>query len=87
MGNVSEPSLQEYCDWIVDEKGWSVTGKGNEWGRSTQMISPDGKRRIIEAKTKPKEALNPTYIKRLDHLLGLTSPWNPNLGSARAVPR
>ena len=70
------PTLQEYCDWLVDQTPWSVTAKGNVWGRSTKMTSPDGKRRIIEAEIAPQETLEPSAVKRLDHPLSVRSPWS-----------
>ena len=72
MGSAPGPTRPEYCDWLVENSTWLVTIKGNAWGRSVQMTSPDGKRRIVEAETRPQEILKPTSIKRLDHLLGVT---------------
>ena len=68
------PTLEEYCEWLVHEGGSTQDG-GNRWGSFTRLISPDGRRRVVEAGMEKTEVLVPSSVARLDHRLDMTSPW------------
>ena len=74
---VPGPTLEEYCQWLIDNGGSVQDGK-NEWGGFKRLISPDGERRVMAPETDQEEALLPLVTIHLDDRLGLTSPWNPN---------
>ena len=72
------PLFAQYIAWAksvgCEVQSGYVTGPAGGAHSITRIVSPDGKKWVIEA-TDQKEYLTPTTISRLDRRLGLTSPF------------
>ena len=70
------PTFGQYLQWAA-EQGCKVQ-RGVDTAASigvTKIISPDGKKWVVQAGTLPTDYLTPTDVGRLDRRLGLLSPW------------
>lgn len=68
------PTFAQYLQWAKAQGCTIQTGVIGVHG-VTKIVSPDGKRWVIEAETQQSSYLVPTTIARLDRRLGLKSPW------------
>ena len=74
----SWPSLSKYCEWLESVGGRVETG-GNEWGRYTRLISPDGKRYVHAPELDDDEVIGPEKLAEIETRLKIESPWTPRL--------
>ena len=69
------PTYQQYADWLKT-KAFRSIGK-NEWGNFMFAARPDGLLHVFEPALDPDAPLVPSTVERIDHRLGVVSPWNP----------